>query len=236
MYGRYREDRLGDYTVLCDQWNDGRVVVQVNADLRVHGPAALIEAVLNGKPRAGRPAPDVLAFVGGDQRLLAYFCANFADDDDIRDALHTALPDATWPDDDKPAFAGGRLRATGDVDDPHLTIELVLRHGTAGDGLAATETAVAAALERVAAMKETRLFRPLLAKIEHQRDGTDAVWRLDLGRARQAAGMLGTLAPFLFVARTVEAQVLEAEAVAEAVEAPAPEPKKEKEKEKEKGK
>ncbi len=100
----------------------------------------------------------------------------------------------------------------------------MLRHGKDGAGLVASEKAVASALQRVREIKETRIIRPLLKKIKHERDRTDAIWRLDLGRARNAAGMLGTLSPFLMFARAsevqpIQGQVLFLEEVAEEEEA-----------------
>ncbi|MCK5941540.1 MAG: hypothetical protein KAI24_06195, partial [Planctomycetes bacterium] len=76
-------------------------------------------------------------------------------------------------------------------------------------------------------MPEARLFKPLLKKVEHERSGSDAVWRVDVGRARNAAGMLGGMAPFLFVARTAQAvpaaalQAVEVEETEEEAEEPA---------------
>lgn len=236
--GRCQEEQAGSYTMLLDRWTDDAAVVQVTPKLRVYGPPTMLEPVLTGKPRAGLPSGDVMSLTAAQQDVLVYFVFDLRYDDDPRGMLHEALPDTGWPADDEPTFACGRIRATGDEDDPHLTLELILRHGTDGEGLVTTEAAVGVALEKLSKLQQARLFRPLLKKVEHERDGTDAVWRVDLGRARQAFGSFNLLLPMMFMTGSeVPAQALggEIRVIAEApvvAEPVVPKPGKKKEKKK----
>lgn len=224
---RYHVSTVGAHSILLDQWSPGDAVMEVTPKLRVYGPSPLIQQVLNGRPRSGLPSADVMSFTAGKKDLLIYAVFDLGLDTASREVLNKALADTSWPADDAPTFACIRVFATGDEDDPHLTVEVVLRHGKDGDGLAVSEKAATAALARVHKMQEARILRPLLKKIEHNRDGTDATWRLDLGRARDVAGLLGTLSPFLMFARAREVQAVQLEVAEEAVEekAEAPKPK-----------
>jgi hypothetical protein len=117
-----------------------------------------------------------------------------------------------WPEDDMPQLLGARLLATGDEDDPHLTVEAVLRHQKAGDGIKVTEALSDGLLEKFRANPQMRLLRPLLKKVVKEVDGTDLVLRLDLGRVRNAVGHLATLALPMFMggeARSKEAHARE---------------------------
>ncbi|MFT4512301.1 MAG: hypothetical protein ACI91B_000990 [Planctomycetota bacterium] len=202
---QYEEKTVGGYRLLQGQWS-GDSVVQLSPKLRVYGSTEQLQAVLDGKPRAGLPSADVLSFIAGKKNLLAYFIGDVKKHLQPRESLEAILPDAAWPEDDKPTHMCIRVLATGDEDDPHVMLEWAVRHGKDGAGLVATEKAVAAALQRVRELKEARIIRPWLKKVVHERDGTDAVWRVDLGRARRAMGLLGTLAPFMFFASTTEVQ------------------------------
>lgn len=220
---RYQVQMVGDYRLLEGQWSADSIV-QLSPKLRVYGPTKLLKTVLMGTPRTGLPSADVLSFTAGKNNLLAYMVGDVQGHLQPRESLEAILPDAAWPDDDKPTHMCIRVLATGDEDDPHVTLELAVRHGKDAAGLVATEKAVAAALQRLRKLKEARILRPLLKKIVHERDGTDAVWRVDLGRARHAMGLLGTLAPFMFVSSSSEGpvQVLAPQPVVEQ----APKPKK----------
>lgn len=224
---RYQATTVGDYSVLLDQWMTDEAVIQISPKLRVYGPRMLIQQVLSGQPRSGLPSADVMSFTAGKQNLLIYLVGDLGPGCVSRELLNAALPDTTWPADDAPTLACIRVFATGDEDDRHLTVEVALRHGKDGEGLVVSEKAATAALARVSKMQEARILRPLLKEIEHQRDGTDTIWRLDLGRARDVAGLLGTLSPFLMFASAREVQAVQLEVVEEAVEekVEAPKPK-----------
>ena len=211
QHGRYVATDVDDYAVMLDQFIPDQAMVYVTPKLLVFGPLGLLKSVLRGEPRGGLPSGDVMSFTAGQKGLLGYVVGDLRPGDMPREGLDEMLPDAAWPEDDRPTFVCIRLLVTGDEDDPHLTLEFVLRHGKDGAGLVASEKAVASALQRVREIKEARIIRPLLKKIKHERDRTDAIWRLDLGRARNAAGMLGTLSPFLMFAGAPEVHVGQAQ-------------------------
>tara|TARA_R110002072_G_scaffold100429_6_gene221212 strand:- start:361 stop:1497 length:1137 start_codon:yes stop_codon:yes gene_type:complete len=227
---RYQEAKVGDYRLLLDQWSNN-AVVQVSPQLRVYGPTEMLKSVLAGKPRTGLPSADVLSFTAGKQNLLAYMVADVKNHRQPRESIEAILPDAGWPEDDKPTHMCLRLLATGDEDDRHLMLELAVRHGKDGEGLVATEKAVTAAIKRLRELQEARIVRPLLKKIESERDGTDGVWRVDLGRARNAMSLLGTLAPFMMYTTGARVQQVQQgvmvveEVVIEEAEEVAPKPK-----------
>lgn len=202
---RYTTELVGKQEILLDGWSSD-AVLQLRANVRIYGAVELLKPVLSGKPRTGRPSADVLSFTAGKENLLAYLVADTLHHPQPRKSLARMLPDAKWPEDDAPTHMCVRVLATGDEDDPHVTLEFSIRHGKDGAGLVATEKAVTDSLAKLKKMNELRLLRPILKKVEHERDGTDAVWRADLGRARQAMGLLGSLAPFMFFAGEVEVQ------------------------------
>lgn len=228
---RYTATAVGAFTLLTDTWSANDAHVQVTPKLRVYGTPRLLTPVLEGKVRRGLPSPDVMTFTAGKKKLLLYAISDLRDSEGGRTFLAQVLPEAVWPQDDQPTFFAVHLLATGDDDDPHITLEVVLRHNTAGAGLAASEKAVAAALERLGKTTQARIVWQLLKQVAHSRDGSDAVYRVDLGRARHVGGMLTTLSPFALFAQEVQAVPapmlvpVEIEVVAEPL--PAPEKKKE---------
>ncbi|MFK7740300.1 MAG: hypothetical protein AB8H80_08245 [Planctomycetota bacterium] len=223
---RYTTTDVGAHVLHVDRFGsrsakDSQALGMVHDKLRVYGPTSVLQSVLEGKPRRGLPCPDVMAFLAGHPNVLLQAIVDVRDDDEVVRELCKFVPGTTWPDGRQPTFVCLRVRLVGDEIDPHTLVELTVRHNTVGDGLAATEAAVNAALAKMAKVTELRILRPLLKKIEHRREGTDAVWSVDCGRSRQVAGMLGSMAPFLFIGFNMTAPmpmqggVLE---VAEAVE------------------
>ena len=156
----------------------------------------------------GVPSGDVMSLTVGQEDLLGYAVLDFGDraiQEDVTDLL--GEPD--WAEDDKPTFLAVRLSTQGDDDDPHLKLEVVVRHGKDGEGLVVSEKAVNERLKELMAVKEARLFLPLLKQIQHKRDRTDAIWSVDLGRARDFGGTVSMLAPLLMVTRaSQQAQAL----------------------------
>ena len=213
-FGRYTKTEVLGYTLHQDEWATGQGVLKVSPTLLVYGRASMLVSVLEGKIRGGLPSGDVMSFTAGHKNLLGYFIGDIQKHPQNRDLLERVLPKAVWPKDDEPAFFCVRLFVTGDEDDPHLQLDLSLRHGNDGPGLLVTEHAVAAGLKEWKAMKEMRILLPLLKKVTYERDRTDAVWRLDLGRARGFGGTLGLLAPgFLVYSGLKEAEAILAPAV-----------------------
>lgn len=200
--------------------NSSRVSGRIGK-LALVGHRSAIEPVLQGKPHNGMPCADVMSLQSDRRGLLAFGAFRLAPETPPNEALQQALPDVEWPADDQPTFVAFRLRIKGDELDPRLDLEMVLRHAKVGDGLGLSEHAVDAALARVAAMPQVRMFAPLLKKVERTRSGTDAMWRVDLGRSREAAGTVGTLLGMMFVPWSVESvQAARAAAAAEPIPAP----------------
>jgi len=214
QFGRFSTAKVGDYTLMLDGWSQSdEAIVDVTPKLRVYGARSLLASVLQGEPRVGLPSGDVMSFTAAKKGLLGYIVGDLKNDEETRKVLDEALPDTVWPADDPPTFICIRLLATGDEDDPHLMLEAVMRHGKDGAGLVASEKAVTEALKKLAKLKEARIIRPLLKKVAHERDGTDAIWRVDIGRARNLGGMLGMLSPFMMFATASVAPVMQAGAV-----------------------
>ncbi len=209
--GRYQREAVGVHALYVERWG-GEAFAAPSGRLHVYGPAQLLRDVLEGRPRTGLPSPDVMAFTAGRARALLYFAMDTKRDraalEELREAAAELMDGFQWPAGDEPTMVGGRVTATGDEDDRHLLLEFVVRHGTAAAGLVATEKAVQDGLASLLKMPEARLFRPILKAVEYERRGTDATWRVDLGRARNVAGSLTTLSPFLFLATALQTEQL----------------------------
>jgi hypothetical protein len=219
--GRYTVEKVGRNTLLLDSWGDHSFAMP-EPKLHVYGPAQMLRDVLDGRPRAGLPSADVMAFTAGQKNNLLHFIIDMKHDEESREELlevvQEVLEATKWPEGDAPTMASGRISATGDEDDPHITLEIIVRHGTVGEGLAITEQAGNKGLETLKKLPQARIFWSILKHVEHERHGTDAVWRVDLGRARNLAGILTTLAPFILFSAEVSA--LNAIELAPAVPAP----------------
>lgn len=218
---QYEPSKVGAYTVYVDSWDDGGLC-RVTPKLQVYAPRELLEHTLAGHVQNGLPSSDVMAFTAGRKNVLFHTVLDLAVDDFPRQWLLEVLEGVEWPEGDAPTFAFLVGQAVGDEFDPHIQLELVLRHATPSAGLDVTVAAVDRALAKLAEVPEARMLVPLLKKIERERDGPDAIWRVDVGRARDAAGLIGMLAPMMLVARTVE-QVQALPVQVEEVEEPAEE-------------
>ncbi|MFK7741715.1 MAG: hypothetical protein AB8H80_15460 [Planctomycetota bacterium] len=188
---------------------ESRMVSIRTGNFAVNGYRAAVESVLEGERRAGLPSGEVLSLIADPRGLVGYVAVDVRYESPWREALREALA-TEWPEEDAPTHLCLRLRVIGDPDDPHLQLEAVLRHGKAGDGLATSERAVDAGIAKLLAMPESRMFRRVLKSVKRTRSGPDAVWTLDLGRSRNAAGLVGSLLPFLMVGRQSQGVVLQA--------------------------
>lgn len=216
---RWTMDKLGSWDILRRAYDQSDIDVHVHKTLRVSGPEQFLRPVLQGKPRAGLPSADLMSLSVGAKNLLGYVVMDLRESNYLDLFCREMLPDAKWPEGDRPTFLCLRLRATGDEDDPHLALDLVVRHKQAGEGVAATHQAIDAALQAVRKDPRSRLFRPLLKKIESKVDGMDARWDLDLGRSRMVVGgMITTLLPFVFLASEAQGVALRAAQVIEVTE------------------
>lgn len=199
---------------------------QPNPNVQVWGTGNALDPVFAGKPRQGLPGPDVMSLLSGKGAALAYFVVDVEHPVLRRNILGKVFEGVEWPAGEEPKFVCMRVLATGDPDDPHLTVEVVLRH-IKESGVAISDKAVEALLERVRTMPEMRVLRPVLARFQKRQDGADLRLVADLGRSRQAVGLLAPLAlGVMMPAQVVEAQVIEAQAAAEEelVEEPPPPP------------
>lgn len=224
--GGYEVEKVRSQDLYKDRWS-GEALVMPAPNLHVYGPEAALRSVLTGAPRRGLPSPDVMAFTAGARKILFYGVVDLelkADPLERLEALMSEeLDGMAWPAGDAPTTMGCRVTAVGDEDDPHMLLEVIVRHATSSEGLALTERAGDAAIEKLKKLPQARLFRPQLARVEYERRGTDATWQVDLGRARTVGGMLTLLSPLLVVEFTVE-RALRHVQILEAVEEPPPPP------------
>jgi hypothetical protein len=229
----YELTTIGGHDVYTYRWG-GDAFVAPTPKLQVYGKPALLRPVLEGRPRAGLPSPDVMAYTAGKQNTLLQWVVDLDQDPQLRaelqDFAEAELAGLRWPEADAPTTLAGRIAATGDEDDRHVLLEVVLRHGTAGDGLARSEEIGSAGIAALKKLPQARMFWSLLKRVEFERSGTDAVWRVDLGRARSVGGLLTTATPLLLLGLTTVRVVQQAvgqqllEEVEEEVEPPPPPP------------
>jgi hypothetical protein len=187
--------------------------------LCVWGPRDVIVAALDGKRQPAVPSADVMSLSASRGNLIAHLVADLSARQSRREFLDMLLPDTEWPADDSPTFFAARLSVIGEADDPHLAIDLVVRHAKGDAGIAVTERAVDAALARGLETTELRILYPVLKAAEKQRDGCDLRVRFDLGRSRTAIGNLALLFVPLLTARSDAAAMAAQAAHAEALEA-----------------
>jgi hypothetical protein len=181
-----------------------RFVVQPEPKLLVQGDEAIVRPVLEGKANRGTPCADIQSLLSGRADQLAWLVFDLTDPGLGRRALAAMFSDTTWPDDDAPTFACLRLLVLGDVDDPHLGFEAVLRHAKVGAGLDVSEQAVDAALQKMQDDPKLRSVKTVLTKTEKKRDHADLVYKVDLGRARVAVGHAAMLVLPMFAPTQVE--------------------------------
>lgn len=217
----WREHEVGSHTLRQSPYGARSVVLVGN--LRVEADQPVLHSVLSGTPRAGAPCADVLSLLADTRGLLVGIASDVGSGGPATRSLQQMLDGADWPEGDGPTFVAIRLRLVGEQDDPHLRCELVVRHREVGDGLAATEKAVTAMIEKGLDEPMLRMLHPVLKKIGYGRSGADAVWQVDLGRSREAIGLVGALVP-MFLLSPSDAAAVEVVEVAEEVAPPPPPP------------
>lgn len=213
-YDRWIKDEIHGQAVLRDSWAKGGLSFDWTDKVRIEGREQFLAPVLAGKPRIGLPAADVMSLTVGIKDLLGYVVFDLRTDSFRNVFLRDVMPDASWPEGDAPTFFCARVAAIGDPDDSHVQLEMVVRHGKAGAGVAATQKQVEAGIQQLLDEPKLRLIRPMLKKIKREVDGSDAIWRVDLGRSRNVVGNLaGMSLPWLFLARG-QMQAVQAQAQA----------------------
>ncbi len=158
---------------------------------RVHitGQLAHLRARAKGPTKRGHPCPDLLSLVSARKKgLLGYVILDLVDQS-FDEELKRLLPDETWPEQGGPEFGMLRVAATDDPDDPHLRLEVVLRHRSPGAGVALTAKAVKVALDQLNDSPRLRTIKKAIGEPRHQIDGSDVSITFDLGRARTAASL-----------------------------------------------
>lgn len=210
-----------------EAWRAGHGMwfVRPSPTVTVEGHEELVEPVLAGKPWSDRRTPDVMSLLSGKRQRAAGFVMDLSMDGGRlrRDVLRDLFPGCEWPEDDEPAFFAVHVLITGDADDPHLVFEGVMRHAKSGAGVQATLAAAGELQKRAMAMPAMRGAKKALASAALRIDGTDAIASIDLGRSRDAVGMLATLIAPMFVG-LVSREQLQAVQQAQVVEEPPPPP------------
>lgn len=203
----YVDESIGIYDVKRRERFGDEVFFRPRPEVQIYGSTALLRPVLEGRPSAGMPCPDIMSLMAGRSDALVYGVLNLADETLNKRMVPTLFPDAEWPEGDGMKFLMFRVNAIGDPDDPNVELEVVIRHDTDGEGLAVTEKAVAARLDQAKKVPQLRLFAPLLKDVVQTRDRGDLTLKLDLGTGRTAAGRLSMLmAPMMMMGTTVEAR------------------------------
>ncbi len=217
----WSKETLGTYEVRRrSRGSSDELFVSPRPEVQVYGSMRLVEPPLLGKPSAGTPCPDVMSLLSGRNDQLAYGVFDVSGELLQKNVLAKLFPDTTWPAGEAPSFMCLRLLATGDADDPHLSVEAVLRHGKEGPGMDASSKAFDELLARLVAMPQLRSLKPVWKRVEAKRHGADLIYVTDLGRVRDAVGHVAMLGGLLF-GTAVEATPTAAPAPAAPV-APAP--------------
>lgn len=217
--GRWTESTAGEHVLYRREGRVSDVFVCPRPNLQVFGDDEFVLPALEGKRGGGGPCPDVMSLLSGRGDHLAYAVFFLDTERNARRVLDALFPETKWPEGGKPTFFVFRLRKIGTADDPHVELELVVRHEKEGDGVTTTDAAWDALLERLKKDAGWLSFRPLLARAQKRRDHADVVVAADLGTPREAVGHAALLFGKVF-ARQAQEQPDEA-AAAPAAPAPA---------------
>ena len=175
-----------------ERFDSGRIFYVPHPHVHVEGSLAVLQPILEKERHVGLPSADVMSMLSGREDRLAYMVGSMSHPN-VRRQFGALLEEPEWPENDEPTFFGMQVLVRGDEDDPHLVVEVSLRHARAGDGLAISRQAAEA---RVAALAEDRRFlslRKVMKGAQFETHGTDLVVRMDLGRVRNAVGQLAAL-------------------------------------------
>lgn len=196
--------------------------VQPRPEVQVTGQAEIVRPALEGKPHSGQPCADILSLLSARKDRLVYYVFDVTNPILRKEVLGKLFDGVEWPEGDAPTFLCVQLLATGDPDDLHIGFEAVIRHTQDGPGLAVSQTAVSALLDRWRKEPKMQLAREVLQAAQARKDRGDLVVSADLGRARHAVGQLAML-----LLPTIMPHEVVVEAVpVQPVPAPDPEPKK----------
>lgn len=207
--GSWQREDVGDVRVWRRSGYRDQLFAQPTDKMQVSGTTKTLLPAIE-KKRVALPSAEVMSMLSGREQKIAYFVVGLDHPRMKEQFLTKLLGGADWPADDHPRVIGVKVLVTGDLDDSHLTIEAVLRHKKAGDGIAVSDGVADAFLKKLIADPEYRLMKPLLKKVEKKIDGTDLVLRMDLGRVRNAVGHLAVLCIPLFMGVGADAEAIAA--------------------------
>ncbi len=221
QYGNWKKQDMQGREVWCRSGYREERMYQPSEKVQVWGTGLALDPVFEGEKRQGMPCADVMSLLSGKGEVLAYVVLDVTKGPLQQRVLKGMFGDAEWPEGQAPSFLSIRLMATGDADDPHLTVEAALRHATDGEGVAVSDKAIDAFLERARTDPAMRVMQPALKKFTKKRDRADLLLVADLGRSREAVGHVAGIA--LALLKPGQPEVVEP--VAKDPPAPPPEPK-----------
>lgn len=226
QYGNWEKQDMKGREVWCREGYRGERMYQPSPEVQVWGTSLALDPVFEGEKRRGMPCADVMSLLSGKNEVLAYIVLDVTRGPLQERVLKGMFGDAVWPQGQAPSFLSIRLMATGDADDPHLTVEATLRHATDGEGVAVSDKAIDAFLEKARTDPAMRVMQPALKKCTKKRDRADLRLVADLGRSREAVGHVAGIA--LALLKPGQPEVVEPVAKDPPAPPPAPEPKKQK--------
>ena len=218
-YVEKTEEKIGGVPVVTEQRWDGEVsYVSPHAGLVVSGPKRFIEAALARKSRGGRPSAGLMTLTARK--------GSFADVAiRLNDAMRDDLPpfmDQSWLTEADPLeyFVFRAIESYDDEDDidATYTVEGVLRCPKGAGGAARIEQKVREGLDWLQKDKQLGAFKHVWKAVKVESDETDVKLSLELGKPREAIGILSSLMVPMFTARAVEVQAVQVMEIEEVVE------------------
>lgn len=183
--------RLGEARPTTLRKPYARAATMPDPKLVVVGPFGMVQSVLKGQPRGGRPSGDIMSLTDNNNGCMLELITDLSLDRAWLAALRRVLSPVEWPKGDEPLVVALRFRAVENDGDFRFRGEMTIRHGTAGEGLAATEAAISKAVEEVLANDKYKdAWHEPLRTLQHRRDRTDAVYSIDLGSPETVHGNL----------------------------------------------
>lgn len=190
----YQKSEIGGCTVFERSLGRLQELIAVpRPELRIFGTRELIEPVLLGERRDGLPTPMVQSLLSGRGDNVVYVIFDARQGMPGNEIMGRLIGTVEWPEDDVPSHLLARVRITGEADDPHLEVEVILRHPLGKAGLDASEAAAKAWLESLQSHPRLGALKHVWKTIEIKRDRADLVLRKDLGRSRDAVGTLALM-------------------------------------------
>jgi hypothetical protein len=160
----YEAQRIGVFDVMVTETDRAWVFFRPRPEVQVEGALSLLEPLLTGPRNPGGPCPDVLSLQSTRERRLIEVGLDLGERAMRDEVLGKLFADTEWPDGGAPRVLYGRVHDHGDADDPHVMIEVVLRHVDDGDGMAVTVKAHDALIASAKANPKAVAARPMLGE------------------------------------------------------------------------